>query len=275
MIPVKDAGNAPSQATTAPSKRFPLNKKGHSMRSCLFALLSVLFCTSVFAAEIRLSVAASMTDALKDLSAFYQAKNEDVRILANFSSSGALAKQIAMGAPADLFIAANPRWMDYLVEEKRIPAAIVRTLAHNALVFVGKKSLDVSGLDDIPGLQRIAIGSPGSVPAGQYAEQTLENAGLYQSVQGKLVMAKDVRQTLVYADRGEVDGAFVYRTDALLAQDVTILFEVPQHFYDAVTYPTGLTVEGIANPAAVAFLDFLATEEAAAIFRRNGFVPDR
>jgi len=242
------------------------------MRPVLAALLFSLFLTTTaFAAEVRLSVAASMTDAVKAIIATYQGKVDGVTFLPNFGSSGALAKQIALGAPADIFISANPRWMTYLVEEKRIPSGSVRTFAFNTLVFVGRKGLAVSTLDDVAKLQRIAIGSPRSVPAGQYAEQALKAAGLYDKLKDRLVMAQDVRQALVYADRGETDGAFVYRTDALLAKEAVILLEVPQALYEEVTCPVGLTAEGAANPAAVAFTDFLGSPEAAAILEKFGF----
>lgn len=243
------------------------------MRSLLTALLLCLFLTTpVSAAEVRLSVALSMSNAVKELVATYQTKAEGVAVLANFASSGALAKQIEQGAPADIYISANPKWMKYLVEEGRISAETVRTFAYNSLVFVGQKGLVIATLDDVAKLQRVAIGSPQSVPAGQYAEQALKAAGIYAQMATKLVMAKDVRQALVYADRGEADGAFVYKTDALLAQEAVILLEVPQALYDEVTYPVGLTSEGRDKPEVVAFFEFLKTAEASAILRKFGFV---
>jgi molybdate transport system substrate-binding protein len=223
------------------------------------------------AAEVRLSVAASMTDATKELIATYQEKANGVLLLPNFASSGSLAKQIEQGAPADIFISANSRWMSHLVEQKHISSEEVRTFAYNSLVFVGKKGLDISSLDDVAKLQRIAIGSPRSVPAGQYTEEALTTAGLYEQMASKLVMAKDVRQALIYADRGEVDGAFVYKTDALLAQEAVILLEVPPALYHRVTYPIGLTDVGATKPEAVAFFEFLKTGEASDILTRYGF----
>ncbi|AMV70487.1 molybdate ABC transporter substrate-binding protein [Desulfuromonas carbonis] len=243
------------------------------MRTLLLALVvSLLLATFAQAAEIRLSVAASMTDATRELVAAYQQAAPDTTLLPNFASSGALAKQIAQGAPADLFISANPKWMQFLVEEQRIPAEGVQTLAFNTLVFVGRKGLAVTELEDLAKLQKIAIGSPRSVPAGQYAEQALKAAGLYEQLQGKLVMAQDVRQALVYADRGEVDGAFVYKTDALLAQQAVILLEVPQPLYAEVTYPVGLTAEGVRKPEAVQFFAFLRSAAAARILEKYGFI---
>jgi molybdate transport system substrate-binding protein len=235
-------------------------------------LLSMFLASSAFAAEVHFSVAASMTDAAKELVATYEKKVENVTLLANFASSGALAKQILQGAPADIYVSANPKWMNHLVEKKLVPAEEVRTFAYNTLVFVGKPNPAVSTLEDITKLQRIAIGSPKSVPAGQYAEQALKTAGLYEKVQGKLILAKDVRQALIYADRGETDGAFVYKTDALLADDAVILLEVPQSLYDEVTYPVSLTLAGLEKPEAIAFFDFLKTDEATSILKKYGFV---
>jgi len=243
------------------------------MRLLLIAvLLSFCLVSPALAAEVNLSVAASMTDAVKELIASYDKSSDEVTFLPNFASSGALAKQIVQGAPADIFISANPKWMNYLVEERRISADQIRPLAYNSLVFVGHKELNIAKLDDIVNLERIAIGSPQSVPAGQYAEQALKAAGLYEQLQGKLIMAKDVRQALIYADRGETDGAFVYKTDALLAQHAVILLEVPQSLYNEVTYPIALTIAGAANPEALAFCEFLKTDTASAILKKYGFV---
>lgn len=243
------------------------------MRSLLFAFFFVLtFSTAALAAEVHLSVAASMTDATKALIAAYQKSAPEVTFLPNFGASGSLAKQIAQGAPADLFISANPKWMDYLVKTGSVAADQVYTFAFNSLVLVGRKGLQVATMADLAKLGRIAIGSPKSVPAGQYAEQALKKAGLYERLAPKLVLAKDVRQALVYADRGEVDGAFVYKTDALLAQQAVILLQVPARLYDRVEYPVALTGAGVANPAAAAFATFLKSPAATRILEKFGFL---
>ncbi len=239
----------------------------------LLALTLLLCCPRpLLAADLMISAAASTTDVVKALTAAYGAAHPKVGFRCNFGASGTLAKQIAQGAPADLFISAHPKWMDYLVAEKLIAADRVRPFAGNSLVLVGTRGLAVSSLADVVKLRRIAIGSPQSVPAGQYAEQALKAAGVFDRLAGKLVMAQDVRQALVYADRGEVDGAFVYRTDAPLAKHSVILLEVPQSLYAEVTYPVGLTVEGAEKPDAVAFFDFLRTETALDILKKHQFV---
>jgi len=243
------------------------------MRTCLLSLLLFLtLAIPVHAAEVHLSVASSMTETTKALIAAYQQQQPEVAFFPNFAASGALAKQIAQGAPTDIFVSANPKWMNYLIDEGRVSATHVRPFANNTLVVVGRPGISCGSLAALVHLQRIAIGSPASVPAGQYSEQALRAAGLYAQLQSKLVMAQNVRQALLYADRGEADAAVVYRTDALLAQQATILFEVPQQLYDQVTYPVGLTVEGENNPAAVAFFSFLKSDQATAILQRFGFV---
>jgi molybdate transport system substrate-binding protein len=224
------------------------------------------------AKTVNLSVAASMTNAFNDIIAAFRAANPGVKLQANYASSGSLAKQIDQGAPADIYVSANPKWMKFLVGKGLIAAGTDRIFACNSLVFVGMEGT-ASSLDGIASLKRIAIGTPASVPAGQYARQALENKGLYTLLEreNRLVMAKDVRQALIYADRGEVDGAFVYKTDALLATRAKILFMVPEDLYDRVSYPLGLTVSGSRNRGARGFYDFLAGDEAAAIFKKYGF----
>ena len=163
--------------------------------------------------------------------------------------------------------------MDYLRDEKRIDPATEKILAANTLVFVGMKNPAITKMADIAGLKQIAIGSPKSVPAGEYAVQAMEKAGIYKQLEEgkKLVMAKDVRQSLVYADRGETDGAFVYKTDALMATQAVILFEVPQDLYAPVTYPIALTADGAKNAEAKAFYTFLTGPEGMKVFLKYGF----
>jgi len=225
------------------------------------------------AEEIRISVPASMTDAMKELAAQFDASGKHAKIVPNYGPSGTLAKQIVEGAPADLFISANQKWMNYLRDEKRIDPATEKILAANTLVFVGMKNPAVTKMADITGLKQIAIGSPKSVPAGEYAVQAMEKAGIYKQLEEgqKLVMAKDVRQSLVYADRGETDGAFVYKTDALMATQAVMLFEVPQDLYAPVTYPIALTADGAKNAEAKAFYAFLTGPEALKVFLKYGF----
>lgn len=242
----------------------------------LLSLCLLFVALPAFAGEIRLAVAASMTDVVNALCSDYALSHPQTRFVRNYASSGTLAKQIAAGAPADLFVSANPKWMDFLKDKGLIEATGIRTIAHNKVVVIGRPCSKIRVLSDLTSLPRIAMGSPASVPAGKYAEQALIAADLYQGMKDnrKLILTKDVRQALMYAERGEVNAAFVYRTDALLAKHAITLLEVPQELYPSVSYPAGLTNMGTTNDEARGFMHYLGSSEAAAIFSKYGFLVD-
>ena len=246
------------------------------MKRLIVVAVSVLFVMvtgMAQAGEINLSAAASLKDALNEIIAGFAKEHPDVKVLTNYGASGALAKQVGQGAPADIFISANQKWLDFLVKEGKADAATAGVLAGNTLVVAGRKTVTVKGMEDLKGLARIAIGSPKSVPAGEYAAQALQKAGIYDELETakKLVMAKDVRQALLYADRGEADVAFVYRTDALLAQQAVVIFEVPADLYEQVTYPMAMTTAGAAKAESKEFYAYLAGVQAQGILKKYGF----
>jgi len=238
-----------------------------------FAIMLIcLFTIPALAAGINVSAAASLREVVNELTGNYTKQNPGVVFQNNFGASGALAKQIENGAPADIFLSANMEWMDYLKTKNLIDEKNVSTFAFNVLVFVGKPETKLAKLQDVVKLEKIAIGSPKSVPAGEYAMEALKKAGLDTQLENKLVMAKDVRECLMYADRGEVDGAFVYKTDALqLAQNVKILFTVPQELYSRVTYPMAITREGNKKSDAAAFMKYLQSDGAQKVLLKYGF----
>lgn len=235
------------------------------------ALLLTVSCAR--AESLYLSICSSMTDVYRELESDFSAGHPEVKLYSNIGPSGSLAKQIEQGAPADLFISANPDWMNYLVEKKLMDGSSETVLAHNTLVFVGPPDIPCSGPGDLIRLNRIAIGNPASVPAGQYARQALEKLGLYDDLRDdrKLVMAKDVRQALLYADRGEVDGAFVYLSDARLSRHTIIHFEVDASLHSPITYPLCLTASGTEKTSAGLFYDYLTSTKAAQILELQGF----
>ncbi|ACH39621.1 MAG: hypothetical protein ACD_55C00112G0002 [uncultured bacterium] len=237
---------------------------------CLFCLL--LLPVRTLAGEVKLSVAASLKDVVNELADGFAKKHPDVRFQKNYGASGALAKQIESGAPSDMYISANLEWMSYLKNRKLVDAASIGTFTYNTLVFIGSSGKKVSGMNDLFKLHNIAIGSPKSVPAGAYAMEAIKRAGKDKEWENKLVMARDARDCLTYAERGEVDGAFVYLTDALQAKKATVLFTVPQGLYPPVIYPMALTVTGAKNSDAASFYRFLQSAEAKVVLRRYGFV---
>lgn len=240
----------------------------------LLALISLLFlASSASAAVVNISAAASLKDVMNELSASFAQKYPGVTFVKNYAASGGLAKQIENGVPADIFVSANKEWMEYLKSKKLVDENTISNFAYNELVFTGRPTHKAGSLKELVNLERIAIGSPGTVPAGEYAMEAFKNSGIDRQLGKKLVMAKDVRECLMYADRGEVDGSFVYKTDALLAgKNVKILFTVPQGLYPRVTYPVAMTPAGNGNVSAAAFFRFLLSAEARNLLAKYGFI---
>lgn len=240
----------------------------------LHTILCLVLVTSipVHAGNVSLAAAASLREVITELADGFARKNPGTRFVKNFGGSGTLARQIESGAPVDIFIPANTEWMEYLNNRKLMNSTSIGVFAYNTLVFAGTPSREVRGLQDLAGLDRIAIGSPKSVPAGEYAAEAFRKTGIDRLLAKKLIIAKDVRESLMYAERGEVDGAFVYRTDALQAKKAKILFTVPQELYPRVTYPMGLTATASGNRDAEAFYRYLKGQDAKAVLLRYGFV---
>lgn len=241
------------------------------MRIILLLFLIMLFALPLQAAEISISAAASLKEVINELSAVYTKKYPAVTFIRNYGGSGALAKQIEQGAPADIFLSANSEWLEYLKSRRAVDENSIGTFAYNVLVFAGKPELKVGTMRDVIKLARIAIGSPKSVPAGEYAMEAFKKGGIDRQLEKKLVMARDVRECLMYAERGEVDGAFVYKTDALQAKQAKIIFTVPRELYPRVTYPMTLTLSGAKNRDAVSFFAYLRSDEAKAVLTKHGF----
>jgi molybdate transport system substrate-binding protein len=238
------------------------------------AMLSFLMLTNMqaMAGQLNVSAAASLKEAINEMADKYSAAHAGTTIVKNFGASGALAGQIEQGAPADIFISASTEWIDYLSNKKLLDAASRKDFAYNALVFAGATTKKVSGMNDLTRLDRIAIGSPKSVPAGNYAMESIKNSGLDQKLAAKLVMAKDVWECLTYAEMGEVDGSFIYRTDALQAKKAKILFVVHEKLHTRVVYPMALTVSGATNADAKAFFAWIQGGEAKSILKKYGFI---
>ncbi len=225
--------------------------------------------------ELTISAAASMTDALQEIQQAYEAEHANVKLNFNFGASGALQQQIEQGAPADLFLSAAVKNMKALEDKQLIDSSHEKDLLANELVAVvnAKEPAQVSGMEDLKGtgLKKIAIGIPESVPAGNYAKEALTNAKLWDTLQPKLVQAKDVRQVLQYVETGNADAGFVYKTDALTSDQVKLAFTVDPSAYTPVVYPVGIVKATKHSREAVDFYEYLQTDSAVDIFKKYGF----
>jgi len=240
----------------------------------LVACLVASVCASATAADVVVSAAASLTNAFKDIAQGYEAQHSGTQVLLNFGASGALLQQLAKGAPVDVFASADQETMDRAQKEGLVHAADRKDFVRNKLVLIvpaGAKTVPAS-LNDLTqaGYARVAIANPASVPVGRYSQTALEAAQLWATLQPRAVHTQNVRQSLDYVARGEVDAGFVYATDAALMKDkVKVAFEVP--LQTAILYPIAKTATASNAADATSFIHYLATPAAQAILGKYGF----
>lgn len=225
--------------------------------------------------EIVVSAAASMTDALREIQAGFEAENPTVKLKLNVGSSGTLQQQIEQGAPADLFISAAAGPMDNLVKKGLVEQSAVKVLATNKVVLVRGKAADdvVKSWEDLTSdkVKRIAVGNPGHVPVGQYAKSVLERMNLWSAVEKRLVLGEDVRQVLNYVESGEVQAGIVYSTDAATSAKVIVLAEAPAGSHAPVVYPMAVLKESRNGARARELALYLLSEKGKQVLAKYGF----
>jgi molybdate transport system substrate-binding protein len=225
---------------------------------------------------ITVFAAASMTNALDDVDAAFT-KQTGVKVVTSYDASSALMKQIEGGTPADAFVSANLKWMDYSVE-KRVTSESTRiNLLGNVLVLIAAKDSKIDHVDIKPGFDlaklagdgRIATGDVKAVPVGLYAKAALEKLGVWPSVEPKMAMAVNVRAALAYVACGEASLGIVYATDAKIEPGVKVVGVFHDNLHDPIIYPMAATVN--AKPGTIQYLAFLRSAAAKSIFEGYGF----
>jgi molybdate transport system substrate-binding protein len=243
----------------------------------LYILMILLLPLSARAQDVTVFAAASLTDAMKDISAKWVEAGHKPLVM-SFGSSSTLARQIEQGAPANVFASADEKWMEYLAEKQLIAAGTRKSLLGNDLVLVVaadkpmhvtiNKSFDLAGLLGTNG--RLATGDPAHVPVGIYAEQALKKLGMWDSISLRLARTEDVRAALLLVERGEAPAGIVYATDAAVSKAVMVAGTFPSDSHDPVSYPFAVTKSGD-TPDARALLTFLTSPPARAVFVQRGF----
>lgn len=239
-------------------------------------LASCHFSVSEKHKQVIVFCAASLTDVLTGLkSAFEESNNADIKL--NLASSGTLARQIEQGAPADIFLSANHRWMDYLKSKDLTEDSSISQVAGNSLVIVVPASSQSDTIIfnkefSFPGYfkGRLSIGDPDYVPAGAYAREALENLGCYKQLQNRLLPAKDVRAALLVVELGEAEAGIVYKTDALKSKKVRIVATIPDSLHQRIEYYCAV-IKGHANDKTLNFYNFIMSEQAKLVWARYGF----
>lgn len=261
-------------------------RPGHLARR-LGALAVLLFAAAVPGpragaddpAPVTLFAAASTATALDEIAALYESRGLGT-VRPVFAASSTLAKQIARGAPADLFLSANLAWMDYLDDRALLEPRERRTLLGNRLVLIApiaprESLLELRVAPDFDlagalGKDRLAMGDPDHVPAGLYGKAALKTLGVWAAVAGHAAFTANVRAALALVERRAAGAGIVYASDARISSRVRVIGQFPADSHPPVEYPLA-TVRGRGRPAVAALREFLQAPEARAIFERNGF----
>jgi molybdate transport system substrate-binding protein len=240
----------------------------------LVALLLLVGSGAAGAADLVVSAASSLTDAFQAVGKAYETKHPGTHVVLNFAASDVLLRQIASGAPADVFASADETAMDKAVAAKAIDPATRQDFASNRLVLIVPKGgqAHVTSPADLKSdaVKRVAYGDPASVPVGRYTKSALEQQGLWEAVSAKGVLAQNVRQSLDYVARGEVDAGFVFATDATLMKDkvdVAAIVATPK----PITYPIAVVTGSKQAKEAVMFEAFVQSPEGRGILAGFGF----
>jgi len=219
---------------------------------------------------LLVSAAASLQPVLMALEPEIE-KSLDIEIVYNFGSSGKLAQQIEQGAPVDVFLSANRAYVDELTPDGHLIADSITPFACGRLV-VWTKTADLTALADLTRseVRRIAMANPDHAPYGAAARQALQSAGLWEAVSPKLVFGENVTQSYQFAQRGDVDAAFVSASQ-VIAQDGR-QFDVSDALYPPLVQTAALVAQSQKDDAARAFIRFLLSPAAQTTFRNYGYL---
>lgn len=226
-------------------------------------------------ATLLIAAAASLQNALEEIDPLFESANSGVTVNYNFAASGPLQQQIEQGAPVDVFISAATKQMDALQDQGLIVRDTRRNILTNQLVLVvpSDSTLGLTSFQQLTNsrVKKISVGEPRSVPAGQYAEELFKNLGILEQLQPKFVYGNSVRNVLGTVESGNADAGVVYRTDAMISDQVKQVATAPNTLHSPIVYP--IAVIGASrnvNPAK-AYVQFLTTDAAKSVFTKYGF----
>lgn len=252
------------------------------MKATLIALTVLVMCgcskeakTPVSGVVLRVSAASSLTNVLAEASKNFSKDHANTNVELNFAASGVLLKQIEEGAPVDLFVSASTKEMDALQSQGLIQQGSRVDIASNELVLVTGTSSDLKSWDGLLSAQvhKIAVSNPETVPSGRYAKETLQKRMLWERVQSKLVLGQDVRQTLGYMIRGDVDAAIVFTSDALMAASKVRVAAraVGGVDHSRIRYPIAVLGNSKRLTEAREFVQYLTSPKGQELFKKFGF----
>ena len=223
---------------------------------------------------LTVSAAISLSNALQEIKSLYQGSQPSVNLTYNFGASGTLEQQIEQGAPVDVFFSAGAKQMDTLQQKNLLVPGSRRNLLTNSVALITpKNSPALADFRDLTRsqVQKIAIGEPRSVPAGQYAQEVLTNLKIFDALKPKLVYGNNVRQVLSYVETGNADAGIVYITDAKQSNSVQVGAIASPNLHSPIVYPVAVMKDSQNAAAAKNFVQFLSGSQAGAVFQKYGF----
>ena len=222
---------------------------------------------------LNVSAAASLQEAMVELEEKFKEVEPNVKLELNLGSSGSLQQQIEQGAACDVFISAGQKQMTALADKDLLLDGTNKTLLTNDLVLVTGEDKEIKDLDTLATdkVEKLAIGDPESVPAGKYAKEVLDNTKLYDKVENKLVLAKDVKEVLSWVQKGNADVGFVYLSDATGVDDVDVVLTTDDDSHSEIAYPVAVLKDSKQAKVAQQFEDFLLSDKAQNILEKHGF----
>jgi len=223
---------------------------------------------------ITVAIAASLKNCMDDkLIPMFQEKYPEIKIQTTYDSSGKLQTQIEEGASIDIFMSAAMKQMTALDEKGLIVKDSIVQLLENKIVLIvpENSTMGISTFEDILKADKIAVGDPESVPAGQYAKEALTNLKIWDEVSAKASLGTNVTEVLNWVAEGSADVGIVYSTDAASNQKIRIVAEAPEGSVSKVIYPVGIVKDTKDEDAAKKFVEFLKSDEAKKVFESYGF----
>lgn len=244
-----------------------------SCRIVSFVAALVFTTPAVQAGQVTFFAAASLTNAMAEVEAGFEAETGH-DLLVSLAGSSALARQIQQGAPADVFISANPDWMNALDADGLIDSASRTDLLANSLVLIAHgadaPATDPADLPEILNGRPLAMALVQAVPAGIYGKASLESLGLWDTLAPHVAQVDNVRAALALVALGEASFGITYATDAVASDNVTVVATFPEDSHPPILYPVA-RISGAETSATDAFLSFLQGDVARAAFERQGF----
>jgi molybdate transport system substrate-binding protein len=239
-------------------------------RITLFFVL--LFSSLSVSANVTVYAASSLTNVMNDIVDAYQDETGE-RVRVSYAGSSSLARQIANGAPADIYLSANTKWMDYLIEQDQVEVGSKVDLLRNTLVLIASRSTPKENTWQwFIGQKgfRIAMADPRHVPAGIYGKQSLEKQFRWPEIKDHIASGNNVRSALLFVERDEAPLGIVYKTDALLSKNVTVVEEFPEDSHDPIVYPMAI-IKDKTSDEVTRFYQYLLSEKVKNIFVSYGF----